>query len=76
MFRTGLWAPHMVLTGALVPAATLLVTPALSYTGNEKCTNLTKKKKHNKLYWLRLLTCVASLKYSGYKTLFNSDRDM
>jgi hypothetical protein len=28
MFRTGLRAPHVVLAGALVPAGTVLVTPA------------------------------------------------
>ena len=29
MFRTGLRAPHVVLAGALVPAGTVLVTPAV-----------------------------------------------
>jgi O-acetyl-ADP-ribose deacetylase (regulator of RNase III) len=30
MFRTGLRAPHMVLAGAMVPAGTVFVTPALN----------------------------------------------
>ena len=29
IFRTGLRAPHMILAGALTPAGTVLVTPAL-----------------------------------------------
>lgn len=29
VFRTGLWATHVVLGGDLLPAGTVLVTPAL-----------------------------------------------